>query len=134
MLEVAETLVAERPRFVDSPPRFRIGAITGSPFLTANTLSFGDLSVETGGEMKEERVEARMLTVEQLLEGVIQAEKRAVGRYPESPRVHTNLGLAYLSAGRFDEAMGALELAIQLDPGHIPALIDLGRLLIRKGM
>ena len=64
---------------------------------------------------------------------MIEPLEEVVRRCPDSPGFHALLGESYLSAGRFDEARGELELAVELDPTYDPALYYLGRLYARMG-
>lgn len=46
---------------------------------------------------------------------------------------HNNLGLIYLSQGRYDEAIYELKTAIMLDPNYINAHSNLGFAYLRQG-
>jgi tetratricopeptide (TPR) repeat protein len=55
---------------------------------------------------------------------------RAVALAPQSAGAHVNYGLALAAAGRDAEAVGHLQVALQLDPGHVQAraaLAELGK-------
>jgi tetratricopeptide (TPR) repeat protein len=61
-----------------------------------------------------QRTEQRTSNQKLALEDVAQYE-RAVAKRPDNPSFHARLAEAYLAAGRFDEAIAALEQAIALD-------------------
>lgn len=46
----------------------------------------------------------------------------AIEANPESPQLHTELGLLHLTEGRLDEAIAALDAATTNAPGYLPAL------------
>jgi uncharacterized protein HemY len=49
-----------------------------------------------------------------------------VQQYPESPLGHFSLGKFYLEESRWQEAVAALELAVQKDPTYAAAWVALG--------
>lgn len=58
--------------------------------------------------------------------------KRTLRFAPESSLVYNRLGLAYLQAGRDDEARRAFQMALSFQPGFLPALHNLALLLLRR--
>jgi Flp pilus assembly protein TadD len=65
--------------------------------------------------------------------GAIEAFSTALGLDPTLPRAQYNLGLAYTTMGRLDEARDAYERAIERDPSDVKALANLGLLYERRG-
>jgi tetratricopeptide (TPR) repeat protein len=65
--------------------------------------------------------------------GAIEAFSTALGLDPTLPRAQYNLGLAYTTMGRLDEARDAYERAIERDPSDVKALVNLGLLYERRG-
>ncbi|HSY16735.1 MAG TPA: tetratricopeptide repeat protein [Candidatus Acidoferrales bacterium] len=65
--------------------------------------------------------------------GTVTTLERMTRTYPESARVHFQLGAAYLASG--DEAKGAASLnrALELDPGDADAVMLLAQLQIKNG-
>ena len=58
---------------------------------------------------------------------------RAISRRGDVPLFHYNLADALTVLGRNDEAIASYELALELDPGHMPSLANLGSVLVRAG-
>ncbi|HSL81988.1 MAG TPA: tetratricopeptide repeat protein, partial [Thermoanaerobaculia bacterium] len=56
-----------------------------------------------------------------------------VRRFPENPDAHHQRGAVLLALDRADEAEAALRRAVELAPGHVPALSDLAVLLSVQG-
>jgi TolB-like protein/Tfp pilus assembly protein PilF len=54
-------------------------------------------------------------------------------RDPVNPTSHSNLGTAYVWAGRFDEAIASLHTALTLSPGRFRAHYRIGEALLQKG-
>ena len=52
----------------------------------------------------------------------ISAFKKALDAAPDSPEILFNLGIAYLTIGKFDDAKTALEKALQFSPGNAQIL------------
>ena len=48
--------------------------------------------------------------------------KKALDATPDSPEMLFNLGIAYLTIGKFDDAKTALEKALQFSPGNAQIL------------
>jgi tetratricopeptide (TPR) repeat protein len=57
----------------------------------------------------------------------------AVRSHPESPRAHFIVGKAHLESGREDEALAAFDRTLALWPSHVPALIERGTILGKRG-
>ncbi|MGC9005908.1 MAG: tetratricopeptide repeat protein, partial [Candidatus Micrarchaeia archaeon] len=55
-----------------------------------------------------------------------------VGKYPEMPEGHMNLGLAYLGLNKLDKAEGEFNEAIQLKGNYAEALNNLGKVHFLK--
>ncbi len=58
---------------------------------------------------------------------------KAAQDHPSFPKLHHNLGLAYLSKEKFDDAIGSYRSLLQLEPKHVPAINNLGTAYARKG-
>src|ERR1700687_3289692 len=56
----------------------------------------------------------------------------AVKTAPDYPRAHLNLASALEHAGRTGDAVGALQMALTLDPTYAPAHYNLGKLHASK--
>ena len=54
-------------------------------------------------------------------------------RDPVNPTTHSNLGTAYVWAGRFDEAIASMRTALTLSPGRYRAHYRIGEALLHKG-
>ena len=63
----------------------------------------------------------------------IALQKQIVARDPVNPIGHTNLGLAYLSADRPDDAIAAFRKALALSPERIGVQYSVGVALLLKG-
>lgn len=63
---------------------------------------------------------------------ITELEARAVAD-PSDPSTLAALGDAYLAANRGDEAIGAYERALRIDPGYEPALMQVGVILLSAG-
>jgi len=58
---------------------------------------------------------------------------QAAKDHPTFPKLHHNLGLAYLGKEKLDDAIGSYQSLLQLDPQHVPAINNLGTVYARKG-
>ena len=67
------------------------------------------------------------------LSKVIEESEKKCAEKQGSVVAHHHLGLVYRKAGRFDEAVAALEKAIELDPFSVESLINLGSLYFDMG-
>ncbi|MFC1844040.1 tetratricopeptide repeat protein, partial [Thermodesulfobacteriota bacterium] len=67
------------------------------------------------------------------LSKVIEEMKQKCVEKPKSVMAHHHLGLVYRKAGRFDEAVAALEKALEIDPYSVESLINLGALYFDMG-
>lgn len=67
------------------------------------------------------------------LDEAIKLNEFAVIRDPVSPSSHSNLGLNYTSAGRWDEAIASLRTTLTLSPGYGGAHYKIGIALLLKG-
>jgi tetratricopeptide (TPR) repeat protein len=65
-------------------------------------------------------------------EGAIAAYQQSIFAAP-SPGLYNNLGTALVRAGRYPEAIAALETALSLQPGYLRALVNLGKALREVG-
>lgn len=63
----------------------------------------------------------------------ISAAGCAVAGDPANDALHTELGMAYFHAGRFDEALASFHEAIRLDPNAAAAYNGLGRVYYHSG-
>ena len=52
---------------------------------------------------------------------------------PASPDPRMNLALTLERAGRFDEALGMYETALDVAPGHVPSMQAMASLMVRAG-
>lgn len=68
-----------------------------------------------------------------IMKNFVDASHAEVERYPNSPRAHTNYGLALLKEGLFNEASNQFEEALKLNPNLYIALVNLARTKIRLG-
>ncbi|MBI5279394.1 MAG: tetratricopeptide repeat protein [Burkholderiales bacterium] len=66
-------------------------------------------------------------------EQALHAYTKAASLAPHSPDPLCNAGAVLHQAGRFDEAEAFFRRALQLDPGHVQAHINLGQLLLLLG-
>jgi tetratricopeptide (TPR) repeat protein len=57
----------------------------------------------------------------------------AAAKSPEFPRTHNNLGVAYMRAGRYEEAAREFRATLRLDPKHRLARMNLGFSLMALG-
>lgn len=64
---------------------------------------------------------------------VIEELEKKRAEKPDSITVHHQLGLVYRKAGRIEEALAALEKAIDLDPFSVESLVNLGGLYFDAG-
>lgn len=63
----------------------------------------------------------------------IEALELAAGLMPNASEIHNHLGLAYWSAGRSEEALRALERAVELDCENEAARVNFARLRAERG-
>lgn len=59
--------------------------------------------------------------------------ERLAKLYPQAPRIHYQLGLAYVVAGQTGKALNQLHEAVDLDPGFVNASFLLAQLEIKTG-
>jgi Flp pilus assembly protein TadD len=60
--------------------------------------------------------------------------EKTVTTVPQGARAHSNLGEAYASRGRIDEAIAACKRALAIKPGHAEAHYNLGFAYYKKGL
>lgn len=65
-------------------------------------------------------------------DGAIAAYQQCIAAAP-SAGLYNNLGTAFLRAGRYPEAIAALDTALALQPGYLRALVNLGKALREAG-
>ena len=61
------------------------------------------------------------------------AHQRAIEAAPESPDAYTNIAGALMSQKRYDEALAALAMSVQIDPRHADAYNNRGIILAMTG-
>jgi hypothetical protein len=59
--------------------------------------------------------------------------ERHAAHDPVNPIGHSNLGLDYLGAGRWDDAIASLETALRFSPGRLITRYDIGVALLMQG-
>lgn len=67
------------------------------------------------------------------LDEAIALNEFIVSRDPVSPAVHSNLGLNYISAGRWDDAIDSFNTVLTLSPGYSFTMYKIGVALLLKG-
>jgi tetratricopeptide (TPR) repeat protein len=130
-----------------------IGAVIAERFLFAPSLGFLLLVVLAGRRLLESRLRGRaafavaaVLVAALASAGAWRSHARAADwrdqvrlwRSAErhllgDKRVHTNLAAAHIERGEFNPARVQLEKALELDPGYLPALGNLGVLQLEEG-
>jgi tetratricopeptide (TPR) repeat protein len=63
----------------------------------------------------------------------VQIFQGLVAASPMDAVFHAQLGAAYMTLERFDEAFEAFSLALQFNEGHVDALVGRGELYLRRG-
>jgi len=69
---------------------------------------------------------------QQLVQQEVEGLTRAVAANPDDPQAYVELGWAYFMAGDGGRAQTLFREALSLDPGHIPALLNMGILLAER--
>jgi len=67
------------------------------------------------------------------LDEAIALNEFIVSRDPVSPAIHSNLGLNYNSAGRWDDAIDSFNTVLTLNPGYGSTMYKIGIALLLKG-
>jgi TolB-like protein/Tfp pilus assembly protein PilF len=75
---------------------------------------------------------ALLIDLGRLDEAIVLGEYTAV-RDPVNPTSHSNLGISYSFAARYDEAIESFQTALQLSPGHLGSHYNIGLVLLVKG-
>jgi len=57
----------------------------------------------------------------------------ALAAYPDNPDIHYRLGAYLMKQGLDDRAVAEMKRALELDPGHLPALVSLSEAARVKG-
>jgi len=71
------------------------------------------------------------LSAEKIQEKLIEELLADFRKYPDSARVMTKLGMAFLNAGKLVEAAERLEASLDINPDNIPALSALARVRLK---
>lgn len=131
MIDLATTVGADTPAFLNERHRFWMERPPASPFVGGGTIGF----TEGGQEFTEDTdsyslSDQEHLSAEALLDEIIVQSRRDVERFPSSARTHANLGLALFNRGHVEEAAAAFEAALGRDPNQYIATANLARIWV----
>jgi tetratricopeptide (TPR) repeat protein len=116
---------AANPRNPHRPPRrVTFGQTTSS--------EMGDLWLQVMTRSAGDRLALDGDYAPKMLAEDIAGVEKALELTPDLARLHADLGLCYIEAGRIPEALAALERSVRLDPRSASAHYDLGTLLLRE--
>lgn len=119
-----ESVTDKKPTFVPEPLDGSHVVVPGdSTDALAAQASFYKGGVQTALTMEREPMQqARHPYPDDMLQTVVDQMRRDVERFPASPRVWADLGLALLNAGTLTESRQAFRKALELNPRHVVAL------------
>ena len=113
------------PRNPNRPPRrVTFGQTTSS--------EMGDLWLQVLARSGVDRAALDDDYAPKMLQEDIAGVEKALQVTPDDARLHADLGLCYIEAGRIADAISTLQRSVRLDPGVASAQYDLGTLLLRE--
>jgi tetratricopeptide (TPR) repeat protein len=113
------------PRNPNSPPkRVTFGQTSSS--------EMGDLWIQVMTSSEEDRQTLDNDFAPKMLHEDIAGIEKMIEIEPNDPRMHADLGLCYLEAGRSSEALAELQKAARLEPTSPGAQYDVGSVLLRQ--
>lgn len=131
MIDLPATGVKEKPGFVPEDPHFRVDSAAGNPLMAVTPIAFSQHDDAIEAAPVESDSYSR--EADTLLEKLVTEAGRQVERYPSSPSVLTNLGLALLNRGKLAEAAHTFEMALKLAPGQYLPEVSLARVKVLQG-
>jgi pentatricopeptide repeat protein len=119
----------------DTTPKveFQMEPITHNPLVPTAPMLFKREGEDVTVEWPSEAENVQPFGSGQIVSDVIQRSQRDVGKHPRSSRAMTNLGLAFLAAGKLDDAMASFRKALQLDAHSYVAATSLAKTLVSRG-
>jgi len=122
-------------REYDDSVRFRVEQPAGNPFMTTEATVIGKDSSDLNPYVIAQAVtHDSWESITALRAEAVAQAWHYVERYPASPRACTNLGLALMNSGHPDKAAVAFKRALELEPHHYLARINLVRAHIAQNM
>ena len=116
---------AENPRNPHQPPaRVRFGSET--------TDEMGELLVQLVPRASGDLAELRADVARKTLGEDVAGEEKRVADNPEDFETRNALGVHYMQLGRVDEAIGQLEQALAISPGHAVSHYNLGVIALNR--
>jgi Flp pilus assembly protein TadD len=119
----------------DTTPKieFRMEPIAHNPLVPTAPVLFKREGEDVTVEWPNEAEHLQPLGSDQIIGDVIERSQRDVKKHPRSSRALTNLGLAFLVAGKLDDAMASFREALQLDSQNYVAATSLAKTLVSRG-
>jgi hypothetical protein len=106
------------------PRRVTFGQTTSS--------EMGDLWLQVMTRSASDRMTLDRDYAPRMLQEDIAGVEKALEITPDAARLHADLGLCYIEAGRILDALASLQRSVRLDPRSASAQYDLGTLLLRE--
>jgi len=125
----------EKPNVRETPPnvQFQMAPPAHNPLVPSAPALFKREGKDVTVEWPIESEHSQLLASDQILSDILDRSQRDVERHPSSPRARINLGLAFLTAGKPDDAIASFREALQLDPHNYVAATTLAKVLVNRG-
>ena len=119
----------------DTTPKieFQMEPLAHNPLVPTAPVLFTRKGEEVTVEWPSEVEQLQSLGPDQIASDVIERSQRDVEKHPGSSRALTNLGLAFLAAGKLDDAMASFRGALQVDSQSYVAATSLAKTLVKRG-
>src|ERR1700720_2271457 len=114
--------------------QFELDPPSTNTFIPSATVSLiqetGRLNIQW---IEEPAKHLRRAGPERILGDILSRARKDVERFPNSARVHSNLGLALLNTGDFEGAAAEFENALELDTTQYVAMVNLAKVRVFQG-
>src|SRR5690606_5210370 len=102
---------------------------------TANAIKYAELGAQkypTDNELATQNIELNLMAGNE--EKIIGTINDQVAKDPQNKNLHYYLGIAYSSINDMEKAEAAYKKALEIDPNYLEANINLGGLILNKGI
>ncbi|SFC09992.1 Tetratricopeptide repeat-containing protein [Parapedobacter composti] len=102
---------------------------------TSNAIKYAELGVQkypNDKELATQNIELNLMAGNE--QGVISAINDQVAKDPDNKNLHYYLGIAYSATNDVENAEAAYRKALEIDPNYLDANINLGGLILNKGI
>ncbi len=132
MIDTSTSILTERREFEVARAQLQVDPPVDNPLIARDALTARGGKEWTFGLVAPQEPGAQA-DVKDLLASLSDRLRRDSEHFPQSARIHLNLGLALLNQGNVTEAERAIRRSLELDPENYAAKTSLARLLVREG-